>query len=198
MNMHTRKAHPEMIRALAKEGHSQAVIAIMLGVSRERIRQICNRDGIETLPGGIDYDLSDRMVACAERGLTIQQAAAELGRHVTTLYQKAGREGIKFAEPEFRWHEIRAAAAEGLTMTECARRMGWPLQAVWNEARRHGIIFHATKRATRQSAVKGVSWNDNCRRWLAQIRRDGKTIYLGSFVREEDAIAARKAAEESK
>lgn len=198
MNMHTRKAHPEMVRALAKEGHSQAVIAIMLGVSRERIRQICNRDGIETLPGGIDYDLSDRMVACAERGLTIQQAAEELGRRVSTLYYKAKNEGINFADPEFRWHEIRAAAEEGLTMTECARRMGWSTQCVWSEARRHGIIFHATKKADRQSAVKGVSWWENHNRWRAQIRRDGKTIYLGSFVREEDAIAARKAAEASK
>ena len=192
MNMRI-KADPEMIRALAKEGRSQAVIAIMLGVSRERIRQICYRDGIETLPGCIDYDLSDRMVACAERGLTIQQAAEELGRNVATLYQKAGREGIKFAEPEFRWHEIRAAAAEGLTKTECARRMGWTLQAVWNEARRHGIVFHATRKSPRQSAVKGVSWHETNQRWRAHIVRGGKQVYLGSFVTEAEAIAARAA-----
>lgn len=198
MNMHTRKADPAMVRALAKEGHSQSTIASLLGVSRERIRQICNRDGIETTPGYHDADLSDRMLDCAARGLTIQQAAAELGRHVSSLYVKARREGIKFAEPEFRWHEVRAAAEEGLTMTECARRMGWSTQCVWNEAKRHGIVFRATKKAARQSAVKGVSWCPAHNRWRAQILRNGKQVYLGSFVREEDAIAARKAAEASK
>lgn len=198
MNMQTRKADPAVIRALAAEGHSQSTIASLIGVSRERIRQICNREAIATEPGNIDADLSDKMRQCAARGLTIQQAAAELGRHVSSLYVKARREGIKFAEPEFRWHEVRAAAEEGLTMTECARRMGWSPQTVYNEAKRHGIVFHATKKAARQSAVKGVSWWGTHNRWRAQILRNGKQVYLGSFVREEDAIAARKAAEASK
>lgn len=195
MNVQTIKADPAMIRALASEGHSQSAIADILGVTRERIRQICNRDGIETLPGGIDYDLSDRMRDCAAKGMTIQEAAAALNRHAGNIFAKAKREGIEFAKPKFRWHEIRDAAAEGLTITECARRMGWKTSHVWNEAKRNGIVFHATKKATRQSAVKGVSWNDITSRWIANIRRDGKLVYLGSFVDEADAIAARRAAE---
>ena len=196
--MQTVKADPAMIRALASEGHSKSAIADILGVSSERIRQICNRDGIETLPGGIDYDLSDRMRECAAKGMTIQEAAAALKRHVGDIAGKAKREGIEFAKPKFRWHEIRDAAAEGLTITECARRMGWKTAHVWNEAKRNGIVFHATKRASRQSTVKGVSWNDTARRWQAQIRRDGKQVYLGAFRDEADAVAARRAAEASK
>lgn len=193
MNMHI-KADPDRIRELAAEGLSQSTIASILGVSRERIRQICARDCIETVPGGRDYDLSDRMRDCAARGLTIQQAADELGRTVAGIYGKAKAEGITFAEPSRRWHEIRDAAAEGLTITECARRMGWTYQNVFNEAKRHGIKFRVNK-ASRQSAVKGVSWNEAQQRWQANIVRGGKQIYLGRFATEAEAIAARKAAE---
>lgn len=198
MNMQTRKADPAVIRALAAEDHSQSTIASLLGVSRERIRQICNREAIATEPGNIDADLSDKMRQCAARGMTLQEAAEELGRRSGSLYRKAKREGITFPEPKYRWHEIRDAAAEGLTIIQCARRMGWSPHNVWAEAKRHDIVFHATRKSPRQSAVKGVSWNENSQRWLANIRRDGRMIYLGSFIREEDAIAARKAAEASK
>lgn len=193
MNMHI-KADPDRIRELAAEGLSQSTIASILDVSRERIRQICARDRIETVPGGRDYDLSDRMRDCAARGLTIQQAADELGRTVAGIYGKAKAEGITFAEPSRRWHEIRDAADEGLTITECARRMGWTYQNVFNEAKRHGIKFRVNK-ASRQSAVKGVSWNEAQQRWQANIVRGGKQIYLGRFATEAEAIAARKAAE---
>lgn len=194
MNMHI-KADPARIRELAAEGLSQSTIASILGVSRERIRQICVRDGIETMPGGRDHDLSDRMRDCAARGLTAQQAADELGRTVAGIYGKAKAEGITFAAPTFRWHEIRDAAAEGLTITECARRMGWTPQQVWSQAKQHGVVFHATKRASRQSAVKGVSWIESQQRWRAYIYRSRKQICLGSFVTEAEAIAARGAAE---
>lgn len=46
------------------------------------------------------------------------------------------------------------------------------------------------------SGYVGISWNSRDRRWLAQIQKNGKAIHLGSFVNLEDAIAARKAAEE--
>lgn len=190
-------ARVQMIRKLAAEGMSKSTIAANIGISRERVRQICNRDGIETVSGMTDADLSDRMRECAGSGMTIQQAAQALGRTVGGMRGKAKREGIVFAEPAFRWHEVRDAAAEGLTLTECARRMGWNTNCVWNEAKRRGIIFRATKRAERQSEVKGVSWKWRIKRWVAYIRRDGKQTYLGSFVNESDAIAARKAAEET-
>lgn len=40
------------------------------------------------------------------------------------------------------------------------------------------------------SAFKGVSWHRRQRRWLAGIGIDGKTRYLGSFTKEEDAARA--------
>ena len=53
------------------------------------------------------------------------------------------------------------------------------------------------KRANRNSKsnILGVHWHKRDRRWHAHIRINYKTIHLGYFVSQEDAIAARKAAE---
>lgn len=45
------------------------------------------------------------------------------------------------------------------------------------------------------SKRKGVCYSKTNNRYLAYINVNGKRIYLGSFVHQEDAIAARKAAE---
>lgn len=45
------------------------------------------------------------------------------------------------------------------------------------------------------SGVMGVSWDKSRTRWMASIHVDGLMKNLGRFVRFEDAVAARKAAE---
>jgi len=45
------------------------------------------------------------------------------------------------------------------------------------------------------SGVVGVSWNKSHKKWRAQIRVNGKMVYLGGFTLKEDAIKARKEAE---
>lgn len=47
-----------------------------------------------------------------------------------------------------------------------------------------------------KSGVSGVRWNRQNRRWVAKIRFRGKRYHLGSFKRKEDAVAARKDAEQ--
>lgn len=47
-----------------------------------------------------------------------------------------------------------------------------------------------------KSGIKGVYWSKAESRWIAKIGFQGKNITLGRFVKIEDAIAARKAAEE--
>ena len=51
----------------------------------------------------------------------------------------------------------------------------------------------AQKRKT-SSRFKGVSWHKGRRRWVAQIRKDGKHQHLGYFVCEKEAAAAYNAA----
>lgn len=190
-------ARVDRIRELAAQGYSQAMIGTLIGVSRERVRQICDRDGIETLNGQRDHDLSEKMRESAARGETLAEFVAASGAPWATVRSKSRREGITFAPTVFIWHQVRDNAAAGMTMTECAAAMGWSYQSVWTEARAHGITFTARDLhpAVRQSVVKGVSWNGKAQRWLATIRKGGKQVYLGSFVDEQDAIAARRAAE---
>ena len=51
------------------------------------------------------------------------------------------------------------------------------------------------KYSNNASGHSGVSWHKPTSKWLAELRRDGKRMYLGVFPLLEDAIAARKDAE---
>ena len=42
-----------------------------------------------------------------------------------------------------------------------------------------------------KSGIKGVFWDKRSQRWVARLRKHGKTIYTGFFVDKNDAIAAR-------
>ena len=50
--------------------------------------------------------------------------------------------------------------------------------------------------ANNTSGVKGVHWIKKKKRWQAQITNNGKQIRLGYFVNFDDAVEARKAAEQ--
>lgn len=49
---------------------------------------------------------------------------------------------------------------------------------------------------TNKSGVTGVYWSNSKGKWIAQIEFQKKSHYLGSYDNKEDAIKARKAAEE--
>lgn len=46
------------------------------------------------------------------------------------------------------------------------------------------------------SGCTGITWNKRNQKWVAQIWINGKHIHLGQFLNKEDAIKARKSAEE--
>lgn len=50
--------------------------------------------------------------------------------------------------------------------------------------------------ASNKSGVRGVYQNERTGQWVAQITFQGKTKYLGSFARLEDAAKARARGEE--
>ena len=47
-----------------------------------------------------------------------------------------------------------------------------------------------------KSGVTGVTWRKNFKRWHVRIFASGKEIFIGSYMNYDDAVAARKAAEE--
>ncbi|MBC1851202.1 IS630 transposase-related protein [Listeria seeligeri] len=51
-------------------------------------------------------------------------------------------------------------------------------------------------RSNNKSGVTGVLFDESRQRWKAQIEFKGKKIYLGRFINKEDAVRARKEAEE--
>jgi hypothetical protein len=51
-------------------------------------------------------------------------------------------------------------------------------------------------RTNNTSGVTGVTWDKSRSKWEAYVRINGKTIHLGRFSSKEDAVAARKKAEE--
>lgn len=57
-------------------------------------------------------------------------------------------------------------------------------------------ITKETLQSNNKSGVKGVSWDKKRDKWLAQIQFQKKSYNLGRYENKEDAIAARKDAEE--
>lgn len=140
------------IRELAAEGMSQSLIADHLGVTRERIRQLCNREGIETVSGLRDWDTIDALKECAEKGMTRREAAEHTGIPVTAVYGYANRYALSFAQRRYMWEEVRDLAAKGMTLTEVAKALNRPTSSIWNTAHEHGITFVKKSRSDR-------SWN---------------------------------------
>ena len=58
------------------------------------------------------------------------------------------------------------------------------------------MIRARTKRCNNTSGVPGVDWVASKGRWRAVICFQGKRRYLGSYAKFEDAVKARKRAEE--
>ncbi len=55
----------------------------------------------------------------------------------------------------------------------------------------HKIFKNAKLSSKNTSGTKGVSWNKKHNRWTAQIKINGKSIHLGSFLKKDDAINIR-------
>lgn len=58
------------------------------------------------------------------------------------------------------------------------------------------IINTDKTNASNKSGIKGVSWNSKRNKWVAQIGFKSKIYNLGRYDKKEDAIKARKEAEE--
>lgn len=54
----------------------------------------------------------------------------------------------------------------------------------------HQNQFNARSRSNSSSQYKGIFWNKQCKKWIAQIGINGEKIYLGLFDNEIDAAKA--------
>lgn len=132
------------IRELAAQGLSQSTIAIQEGISRERVRQICDREGVATVSGAVDWDLRDRIAELARDGLSGAGIARRLGRNPCTVSIVARSMGISLPrgkKPAPAADQIRQMAADGMTTREAAEALGWKRVSVTAYAHRLGIKF---------------------------------------------------------
>lgn len=163
------KADPARIRELASEGHSQSTIASILGVSRERIRQICDRDGIETLPGLIDWDRRDKLDQFVGAKITAKEAARLAGyTNGAATFRMAGLEPPR---KETNIDRYRECAEAGMTLAETSRKFGAPISQVWKECKRGGVVFTARHRRK----VERKFWSDDENRLLLSLSDAGQT-----------------------
>lgn len=127
------------IRELAAEGLSQSLIADHMGVTRERIRQLCDREGIETAPGLRNVDMIEAVRECAEKGMNYADTAKHLGVTLSSVRGYAARYGIAFSPTPRKWHRVKELAAQGLTTRAIADNLGISYLSVWRAAKAHGI-----------------------------------------------------------
>lgn len=57
------------------------------------------------------------------------------------------------------------------------------------------MLSAKTVRKNNSSGITGVDWLKDAQRWRATICFQGRRLYLGKFIRFEDAVRARKTAE---
>lgn len=82
------------------------------------------------------------------------------------------------------WEYVDHINGDGLDNRRCNLR---PATAATN-ARNVGLRSHNT------SGYKGVTWHKAGRKWMAQLRVDGRQVYLGLFTDPAEAASAYDAA----
>ncbi|MDH5797085.1 MAG: hypothetical protein OEZ19_00860 [Paracoccaceae bacterium] len=137
------KVDPSEVARLAAEGMSQATIAAALGVSRQRVNQICTRDGIETLFGGTDYDAMDKIAVMHARGMFTAEIAEALGETPMAVLVTLRRMGKTphHAYNRERVDLVKRLADQGFSQTEAANAIGIAQPSISRHAKKHSIKF---------------------------------------------------------
>ena len=78
----------------------------------------------------------------------------------------------------------------------CSNGQGMPLKLTYIDGTCVEMLQAKTVRRNNTSGVPGVDWRASKKVWRAAICFKGKRYYLGSFSNFEDAVQARKRAEE--
>lgn len=140
----------DQMRAWAEEGISQSTMATFLGISRERVRQICKKRGITTLPGHADYDLREKVVAAIEGGAHVAEAARMAGCSQPGASHILKRLGIKPPKKHGLTDDIRDCIADGMSLAATARKLQRTPQVIWNTANSNGVRFIVKERTGRK------------------------------------------------
>ena len=92
-------------------------------------------------------------------------------------------------------HEVTSSHFNTTKSCGCLKKETLRMDAV-EGTRLRNLTMQKVKRKVKDSGVKGVIWDTPANKWRAQIGIKGKRINLGRYEKLEDAIEARKKAEE--
>jgi hypothetical protein len=132
---------------------------------------------------------------------TIKVRAIPVGRggHVTIVdaedYEKFA--GIKWSVSAHRYaHHYRAGYLHRLIMSAQPGQTIDHINGDGMDNRRCNLRICTQAQNVRNKQVIGISFNKHAKKWTAQIKLNGKKIHLGCFSNPNDAITARRVAEE--
>lgn len=96
--------------------------------------------------------------------------------------------------------KVRSDSLKDGSVISCGCTSSENLKKGSNAGRYKGTKIHLISRrkinSNNTSGITGVSWNRKGQKWTASIWFKGKNIYLGAYIYREDAMKARKKAEE--
>ena len=153
------------ILSLASDHHASE-IARLVGVSRQRVTQILQQEGVQAASAWRDNEPLVRertktLKRMARDRYTVVQAAEALGLSPATLHKWMRRHGladIPFRSSHIRWKrvdEIERLAKQGLSKTEIARRIDMTQAGVNTCAARH--LRHVEFKDGRRKANRRVA-----------------------------------------
>ncbi|MBD5150214.1 MAG: hypothetical protein HDT18_07585 [Oscillibacter sp.] len=123
--------------------------------------------------------------------LTALHPAENIGSRTTWLCQcDCGRQAVVMT----RYLRSGCTVSCGCTFPEAGPNGG--LNLTYVDGTCVEMLRAKTVRKNNTSGVPGVDWRSDKRTWRAMICFKGKRYYLGSYSRFEDAVRARKRAEE--
>jgi hypothetical protein len=155
----------------------------------------------ETVPSGLRWKTRPRHHFETSRGWNMfnaRDAGKPAGaRKGSSIYFTVGIDYVRY-----RTHRIVYALTHGIDPGECVIdhiQPDIPLPNVASNIRlatNSENIRNQKKHTNNTSGVPGVTWDKYRKKWLAQIVVNYKNISLGRFNEFNDAVAARKTAEE--
>jgi hypothetical protein len=104
-----------------------------------------------------------------------------------TWYAETGHRGVKM-------HNLIMSPPPGIQVDHINRNGLDNRRANLRLATHQEQMRNRKKFANSSSRYKGVTWHKGSKKWQANIRVDGKLIYLGKYVHEQDAALAYDAA----
>lgn len=119
-----KQAHPTAVRLveLASKGLTREEAARVLRISRERVRQIAERDGI-AFKSGLVSKFKQPVLDLHSEGKTLTEIADTLGCSYRVAWKYVSEAGLKPNKARGRADEIRECAEAGMALSECAERV---------------------------------------------------------------------------